>query len=159
MWSGTARDLVPQLVDAGTGVENLPMVPAGCGATCSTPAGTVQPLPDIGTALAGRWRICGNWPGGLPSGVVGIQLDPISASQPGPDGGIASESGNGYLLVDGPSGPVPKTDFGSLLTWTVAGNDAFIRSSPTQGAEVMRYSPCPMEFELAYDLVIVPFGN
>jgi hypothetical protein len=166
---GTARDLVAQLQDAGTGAQGLPAVPAGCAATCGTAAGPQQTFADAASAaaaLAGRWRICGSWPGGLPDDVVGVELDLASVSQPGPDGGTSLEAGDGYALVSGPSGPVPKVALGYLLTWQVSTEDTpgspqiylNISTGPGKGvAGVAAYSACPMRINVG--VVLVPFGN
>jgi hypothetical protein len=166
---GTARDLVAQLQDAGTGAQGLPVVPAGCAATCGTAAGPLQTFADAASAaaaLAGRWRICGSWPGGLPDDVVGVELDLASLSQPGPDGGTSLEAGEGYELVSGPSGPVPKLALGYLLTWQVATEDTpggrliylNINTGPGKGvAGFAAYSACPMRINVG--VVLVPFGS
>jgi hypothetical protein len=166
---GTARDLVAQLQDAGTGAQGLPAVPAGCAATCGTAAGPQQTFADAASAaaaLAGRWRICGSWPGGLPDDVVGVELDLASVSQPGPDGGTSLEAGDGYALVSGPSGPVPKVALGYLLTWQVSTEDTpgspqiylNISTGPGKGvAGVAAYSACPMRINVG--VVLVPFGS
>jgi hypothetical protein len=171
-WVAKAQNFVAELADAGTGAQDLPVVPAGCGSTC-TSAGTVQPFADptsAAAALAGRWRICGNWPGGAPDDVVGVQLDPVSASQSGADGGITWQGGNGNFLVSSSSGPVPRMAFGYLLTWSVelwqtdSGRVLYldISSGPGQGVgTVTKYSACPMRVDMTQlsNVILVPFES
>ena len=167
---GKAQNLVPQLGDAGAGAQGLPMVPAGCGSTCSTAAGPEVTFVDAASAaaaLAGRWRICGAWPG-LPNGVVGVELDPASASQLGSDGGV-DWGGEGYELVSGSSCLVPKMDFGYLLSWnfevedTVVGPKIYLNIDTGAGqgaAGVAHYSACPMRIQIDIaGIVLVPFGG
>jgi hypothetical protein len=160
---------IPERADAGAGgVAGLPMVPAGCAATCGTPAGPAQSSADVAAAaaaVAGRWKICGGWPSGLPSGVVGIELDPVVAEVNG------VESGNANYLVSGPSGPVPGTAFGYLLTYDIevwqadSGPVAYlvIHSAPGSGAAgVVRYSACPLELQIdvgSPGATLIPFGS
>jgi hypothetical protein len=160
---------IPHLVNKTVGADGLPMVAAGCVATCGAGAGPEQPPADVdaaAAAVAGRWRICGGWPNGLPSGVVGIELDPVVAESA--DG---VESGNAYWLVSGPSGPVPGTKFDYLLTYDIevwlsdSGPVTYmvIQAAPGAGAAgVVHISACPLEVEIAAGspgTVLIPFGS
>ena len=153
--------------DAGGGNSSLPVVGPGCAADCSTPAGTVQLTPtpaDVYAAVAGRWRICRNWPGGFaPSGVVGIEFGP---TQTDPTSGAVY--GDAYYLVNGPAGPARGQGFEYQLTYDVypegpSSTQLDIHPTPNSGlGGSVRYSPCPMELEInLFDpgAILVPMGG
>jgi len=164
----------PQPADADAATLG-PTADAGCGATCATPAGAVQPLndlPSVATAMAGRWKFCGNWPAGAPSDAVGIEFDAVSVSEVGADGGASAEAGNAYYLVNGPSGPERGAGFAYQLTYDFeqwissvgVGTQVDVHPTPSSGfGGGIRYSPCPRELELdfvdASPVVLVPFAN
>lgn len=152
----------PQRADADAGARGLP-TDAGCGATCGTPAGTVQPLNDlsaVAAAMAGRWQFCGNWPAGAPSDAVGIEFDTASVSEVGADGGASAEAGNAYYLVNGPAGPERGAGFAYQLTYDfeqwisgagTVGTQVDVHPTPNSGfGGAIRFSPCPRELELDF---------
>jgi hypothetical protein len=167
-FSVTAPVLVSQGADAG---------PPGCGATCATPAGTVQPLNDyasVAAALEGRWEFCTAWPTSVPGDALGIEFDTASVIQMGPDGGATLEGGNAYYLVNGPSGLVRGAgfayqvtyDFEQSTTGTIVSTQVDIHPTPNSGfGGSIRYSPCPRELELDFvdpgtgPSILVPVGN
>jgi hypothetical protein len=140
-------------------------VDASCTATCSTPAGTVQPLTSIDeiyAALAGTWQICtdlADWNSiGAPSDVIGIEFGPASttSTSTAPRG---TGGGDAYYLVqpEASSGPVRGNGFAYQLTYSVwqEGAQSFqfniFPSSNSLVAGGLRYSPCPTEIELDLD--------
>jgi hypothetical protein len=161
-------------VDAGPDPSSLPIVAPGCGATCSTPPGPVQPPADLASAAAaleGRWRTCGGLPIGA-AGVEGIEFDAPSVSQLAADGGATLASGNAYYLINTPSGPpIRSTEFGNLLTYdlevsaTASGNVAYlvVHAPPEAGfAGVVYLSSCPLELQIdvgSPPAFLVPFGS
>jgi hypothetical protein len=147
---------------------------ASCGATCSTPAGTVQAftsIADIYAAMAGTWQICAGaalWTSvGAPADVIGIEYGPASTA---PTANGSTVGGNMYYLVAGPSGPVRGSGFAYQLTYDISpeGQSSFqlnMHAAPSSGfAGSVRYSPCPTELQLLFleagdSSVLVHFGS
>ena len=147
---------------------------ATCGATCSTPAGTVQPftsVADIYTAMAGTWQICSGAPlwtsVGAPADVIGVEYGPASGAL---TANGSTVGGNMYYLVAGPSGPVRGSGFAYQLTYDISpeGPSSFqlnMHPAPNSGfAGSVRYSPCPTELQLLFleggdSSVLVHFGS
>jgi len=144
---------------------NMCVVPAAddasCSATCSTPAGTVEPLTSVGeiyAAVAGTWQICtdlADWKSmGAPGDVIGIEFGPASTA-PTATGGTVG--GDAYYLVqpEASSGPVRGSGFAYQLTYSVWQEGAqsfqfniFMSPSSNSLAGGLRYSPCPSEIEI-----------
>jgi hypothetical protein len=124
-----------------------------CVATCTTPAGTVQPLSsfqDVAAALAGRWQICADGPPpegvytNAPSGTIGIEFGPMA--QDSVEGG----SGTWYYLVQGATGPVRAegADYQREFFTVPDGFQTQITGDGTRSTTFMRYSACPRELEM-----------
>jgi hypothetical protein len=126
-----------------------------CGATCSTPAGTLAKLTSaqqIYAAMNGRWLFCGAWLGPAPTDVIGVEFGPAS-SEPTPGGGTVG--GDMYYLVAGPSGPVRGSGFAYQLTYDVSSSGSSFQlnmhPAPNSGfGGTFRYSPCPKEAEIVF---------
>jgi hypothetical protein len=134
---------------------------ASCSATCTTPAGAVQPftaVEEVYQALVGRWQVCGGGLGafaGAPADVIGVEYGrpSLEASTSGDNGG-----GNMYYLVQGPTGPVRGQGFAYELTYDVSTAglaspegmvllQLYMHPTPNSGfGGSFRYSPCPTEF-------------
>jgi hypothetical protein len=147
---------------------------ATCGATCSTPAGTVQAftsVADIYAAMAGTWQICSGAPlwtsVGAPADVIGVEYGPASSSL---TANGTTVGGNMYYLVAGPSGPIRGSGFAYQLTYDISpeGPSSFqlnMHPAPNSGFPgSVRYSPCPTELQLLFleggdSSVLVHFGS
>jgi hypothetical protein len=113
--------------------------------------------------MEGKWRFCGQFPN-APSDAVGVQYGPASTA-PTPNGGTVG--GDMYLLVDGPSGPVPGQGFAYQFTYDVSpeGPGSFQLNMFQNGGGFggpFVYSPCPRELQLTNDFnpdmtLLVPF--
>lgn len=128
-----------------------------CGATCSTPAGTVKPVTtpaEVYAALEGRWLFCGGWPpGALPPGAVGVEFGAASAEPI--SGGLTTAGGAMYYLVAGPSGPVRGVGAAYQLAYDVSQESPTycqlnMHPMPMSGfGGSVRSSPCPTEVQLS----------
>lgn len=127
-----------------------------CGATCFTPAGTVQPVdtPEkVYAALQGRWLFCRGWSGSPPPGVIGVEFGPASAA---PVAGGSTVGGAMYYLVAGPSGPVRGQGADYELTYDVSQETPVycqlnMHPTPNSGfGGSVRYSPCPTEIQIDF---------
>jgi hypothetical protein len=127
-----------------------------CGATCFTPAGTVQPVTtpeEVYAAIQGRWLFCRGWSGSPPPGVVGVEFGPASAA---PVAGGSTAGGSMYYLVPGPSGPVRGQGPAYELTYDVSQETPIycqlnMHPTPNSGfAGSVRYSPCPTEVQIDF---------
>jgi hypothetical protein len=150
--------------DSGSGGSALTACDAGvapsadgatsCGATCCTPAGTVEPATSLDQAyaqVAGRWVDCGQQfqRAGAPADVVGVELVPITVDA----GACTTGCGNMFYLVQGTSGVVRGNGFAYQLTYDISPNGAAFQlnmhPAPNSGfGSAFRYSPCPRELEM-----------
>jgi hypothetical protein len=141
-----------------------PPVAPGCGATCGTPAGEVQPLTSIDaayTAMQGRWEFCDSaWQmsAGAPHDAIGIEFGPASRDLTASGSTVG---GKLYYLVAGPSGPVRGSGFAYQLTYDISpeGTSYQINVHPTPNSGFwirLRYSPCPTELEVWVFYALTP---
>jgi hypothetical protein len=130
--------------------------------SCSTPAGTIQPLktlPDVYAALEGKWRICTpTFVGSVaPADAIGLEFG-AGSSTPTPKG--SSVGGQAYYLVQGPAGPVRGQGFAYQLTYDVSPEGAGyfqlnIHPSPNSGfGGSFIYSPSPRELLIDGNLLL-----
>jgi hypothetical protein len=140
-----------------------------CGATCSTPAGTVRTptsLVEAYSQVEGTWIICDKVEAGLPSAAVGVELDPPMRGDASCEAtGGSGCTGNLYYLVRGPSGPVRGVGPSYEFTYEIQPGSYEIALHPdptSQGSRRYVYSPCPVElgFPAGNDFAtLVPFGS
>ncbi len=130
--------------------------------SCSTPAGTIEMLPNVADAAAvlqGDWRLCPSTPGFgvVPADTVGIRFAAASAV---PDGADQLVTGLAYALVQGATGPEPGAGFAYQLTYDVEGGPTVSGYSmeldilgPSGGnGGLFQFSPSPREVQFALDV-------
>jgi hypothetical protein len=135
-----------------------PPIAPGCGATCGTPAGDVQPIPSIDAAytiMQGSWEFCdGAWQRAIaaPLDAIGVEFAPASRE---PTSFGSTVGGKMYYLVAGPAGPERGRGFAYQLTYDISpeGSESSfqinIHPTPSSGFWIrLRYSPCPTELEV-----------
>jgi hypothetical protein len=122
--------------------------------SCSTPAGTIEPLtslPEAYAAIEGRWRLCPPTFGAAPADAIAIEFG-TESSVPSPEG--SSLVRHAYFLVQGPSGAVRGQGFAYQLTydvWPGAPGHFELVMQPLPNATFgggFLYSPSPRELEI-----------
>lgn len=174
-----ARDAMPDVRSASKDAQACVVAQANdaasCTATCSTPAGTVQPFECVDQVygwVAGQWQFCTPAPwlaAGAPSDSIGVEFAPVSLANAEceVDSGVTCPTGDMYFLVQGTSGPVRGSGFAYQWTYDVSleGSSYQFNMHPTPNSGTggsLLYSPCPTEIdftELGYSAggVLVPF--
>ncbi len=124
--------------------------------SCSTPAGTIEALPNVADAAAvlqGDWRICPPSFGGVPADAVGLRFAAASTVPGNVDptvGGLAD------ALVQGATGPEPGRGFAYQLTYDVVQSPGlsgssmqlYIHASTGGFGGTFVFSPSPRELSV-----------